>query len=493
MAIYHLDVQTISRVDGRSAVGAAAYRGAERLTDERTGQVYDYTLRHGVEESGFFGWRAEWGRELLWNQAEAMERRYDSRVAREAVVAIPEEVQPEVRSALLRHFSAELRARYGVAGTWDLHAPSRASDVHRNWHGHVQWTTRTVNDRGYFGEKTRILDNPYYSAKEIDWIRMRWETLCNDALSVEWQRRRAAGRLSAQELEAGPWQIDRSSREVAGLDGPPLHHLTPAEVAAERLGARTPRGDENRATLVERERLRLERLAAQQRAVEERREQERAAKEREAQAARAEPSFPGLLTPEEERTLQKEAEALESVIRRRTRARDTVLELASAKVELADALSRELGEVYSPETVKNVMHRYRRASPDEQLRLASTLRDHPEMLGALLKTRPTIGWFRFANDDRARMVARAAAALAERGAGTHRRLQEEMERAARELSIQGKVTAEAIRAAVDTQALQVELARIWNVLRESVRARHAMERALGGREVKKARSLGFGL
>jgi hypothetical protein len=494
MAIFHLDVQTLCRADGRSAVAASAYRGADRLTDERTGQVYDYTRRHGVEESGFFGWRSEWGRELLWNHAEAMERRYDSRVAREAVVAIPEEVQPEVRSVLLRRFSAELRARYAVAGIWDLHAPSRASDVHRNWHGHVQWTTRIVDEAGYFGAKTRILDNPYTSAKEIDWIRMRWERLCNDALAVEWERRRLVGSLTPQELEAGPWKIDRSSRETARLDGPPLHHLSPAEVAAERLGARTPRGDENREMLVERERLRRERLAAQQRAVEERRMQEAAAREREAQNASAageERDAAGVLTQQEVRALSKRAEALEAVIERRLRIRDTVLQLESSKVKMDATLSVELERVYPPETIESVMIRYRRGSPDEQLRLASTLRNAPDLLGTLLMKKPATGFFRRANDNDARMGARVAAVVAERGAGVQRMLLDELDKAARQLSIPGTVTEEALRAATETQALQIELAGLRRGIQEAVRVQRALERALGGKKVENVRSRGF--
>ncbi|HEX8430864.1 MAG TPA: MobA/MobL family protein [Longimicrobium sp.] len=476
-------------------MAASAYRGAERLTDERTGQVYDYTRRHGVEESGFFGWRSEWGRELLWNHAEAMEHRYDSRVAREAVVAIPEEVQPEVRSVLLRKFAADLRWRYAVAGIWDLHAPSRASDVHRNWHGHVQWTTRIVDEAGYFGAKTRILDNPYTSAKEIDWIRMRWETLCNDALAVEWERRRVAGGLTPQELEAGPWKIDRSSRETAGLDGPPLHHLSPAEVAAERLGARTPRGDENREMLVERERLRRERLAAQQQAVEERRMQEAAAREREAQnaSAAAEERNASGLTQEEVRALSKQAEVLEAAIELRQRTRETVLRLESSKVQVDATLSFELERVYPPETIASFMSRYRRASPDEKLRLASTLRSAPELLGTLLMKKPATGFFRRANDNDARTGARVAAFVAERGAGIQRTFQDELAKAARQLDIPGKVTREALRAATETQALQVELSELRSGIQEAMRARRALERALEGKTVRNVRSRDFGL
>lgn len=495
MAIFHLDIQTLSRADGRSSVGASAYRGAARLTDERTGQVYDYTRRHGVEDSGFFGWHAHWGRELLWNHAEAMERRYNSRVAREAILAIPEEVQPEVRPVLLQRFAGELGRRYRVAGVWDLHAPSRASDVHRNWHGHVQWTTRVVDEAGYFGAKTRILDNPYTSAKEVDWIRARWEVLCNDALAVEWERRRAAGALTPEELEAGPWKIDRSSREAAGLDGPPLHHLSPAEVAAERLGARTPRGDENRRLLVDRERLRRERLAAQQEAVAERRIQEAAAREREAQqnaAADEEQAMEAVVRAKEEvQALSRKADELDAEIQRRTRTLTTVLRLQSDRAQVESSLSLELGRVYPPETVAAVMQRYRRASPDEQMLLASTLQSRPEGLGTLMKRKPAAGLFRRSTDDDARLGARIASGIAERGARIHRTLRDEFDRASRQFGIPGTVTMKALHDATDTRALEAEVSQVRWAVQEAMRARRAAERAIEGPRVEKKRSWSF--
>ncbi|HYW09194.1 MAG TPA: hypothetical protein VE913_19700, partial [Longimicrobium sp.] len=257
-----------------------------------------------------------------------------------------------------------------------------------------------------------------------------------------------------------------------------------------------PRGDENREMLVERERLRRERLAAQQRAVEERRMQEADAREREAQnasAASEERDAAGVLTQEEFRALSKQAEALEAVIERRQRIRETVLRLESSKVQVDATLSFELDRVYPPETIASVMSRYRRASPDEQLRLASTLRSAPELLGTLLTKKPATGFFRRANDNDARMGSRVAAVVAERGAGIQRTLQDELAKAARQLGIPGTVTREALRAATETQALQVELSELRSGIQEAVRARRAVERALEGKKVRNVHSRGFGL
>lgn len=49
VAIYYLNVQIIGRRAGRTATGSAAYRAGERIVDERTGRVLDYTRRRQGE------------------------------------------------------------------------------------------------------------------------------------------------------------------------------------------------------------------------------------------------------------------------------------------------------------------------------------------------------------------------------------------------------------------------------------------------------------
>ena len=50
MAIYHYSVNIISRSAGRSATAAAAYRAGEKIKDNRTGEIHDYTKKKGVDE-----------------------------------------------------------------------------------------------------------------------------------------------------------------------------------------------------------------------------------------------------------------------------------------------------------------------------------------------------------------------------------------------------------------------------------------------------------
>ena len=51
MAIYHFTVKIVSRAEGRSVVGAAAYRAGTRLKEHSTDIIYEYTRKPGVEHT----------------------------------------------------------------------------------------------------------------------------------------------------------------------------------------------------------------------------------------------------------------------------------------------------------------------------------------------------------------------------------------------------------------------------------------------------------
>ncbi len=78
-AIFHLEVSTVSRTQGRSSVAA------EELLDTRTGMIHDYRRKGGVLETFLAvpdgcDWVTD--RSTLWNAAEAAETRRNSVVAR---------------------------------------------------------------------------------------------------------------------------------------------------------------------------------------------------------------------------------------------------------------------------------------------------------------------------------------------------------------------------------------------------------------------------
>ena len=161
-------LQTISRSAGRSAVAAAAYRACVKLVDQTTGLIHDYTRKGGHVETILIG-----ASDIseLWNRAEASENRKNSTVARELMLPLPDEWTNDERRECVRDIAQHLRDTYGVAVGASIHGPGRHD---RNNHVHMMFTTRTVDESGNFGKKTRILDD--MKTGEVKKLR---EAICN--------------------------------------------------------------------------------------------------------------------------------------------------------------------------------------------------------------------------------------------------------------------------------------------------------------------------
>lgn len=244
MAIYHLAVKSVSRSTGRSAVAAIAYRAGVCLENERDGLVHDYTRRGGVEDAFIVVPEgAEWAqdRSVLWNAAEAAEKRKDAKVAREYELGLPAELDAGQRRDLVRAFAEDIRDRYGVAVDAAIHAPHDYGDD-RNHHAHVMTTTRVVDAQG-LGAKTRQLDVRTSASAEVEAIRERWAERVNVALEHA---------LVAE-------RVDHRSYARQGIDQEPtvkMGHASAAierraayvqELAGEEPRAVTPRGQMNEA------------------------------------------------------------------------------------------------------------------------------------------------------------------------------------------------------------------------------------------------------
>lgn len=244
MAIFHLSVKTISRSAGRSATAAIAYRSGEKVMDERTGLVHDYTRRRGVEHTEIFlpenapAWASQ--REQLWNAAELAEKRKNSTVAREFEVALPAELNREQRLELVREFARDLVQRHGMAVDVAIHEPGKEGD-HRNHHAHILCSTRRLTPEG-FKDKTRELDDQ--KSGEVSHWRERWAEMSNRHLENAGRQERIDHRsLEAQRAAA----IERGDTEQAAkLERLPTVHLGPNVVQMEQRGIRTERGDKGR-------------------------------------------------------------------------------------------------------------------------------------------------------------------------------------------------------------------------------------------------------
>lgn len=229
LAIYHLSAKVIGRSAGRSATGAAAYRAAEVVRDDRTGIVHDYTRKGGVEHREILApdnaptWMRE--REALWNAVERAEARKDAQLAREVEVALPRELSPEQRLDLVRGFVREEFVARGMVADVAVHNP-RHPDGEARPHAHVMLTMRCLTAEG-FGPKDRS-----WNAKDVlEGWRERWEAHANRALE-------RAGRDE---------RIDHRSFADRAVGREPQPKLGPVATALERRGVSTERGDELRA------------------------------------------------------------------------------------------------------------------------------------------------------------------------------------------------------------------------------------------------------
>jgi ATP-dependent exoDNAse (exonuclease V) alpha subunit len=250
MAIFYLRISSVSRGAGRRATAAAAYRAGERIRDERSGELHNYSRRRDVLHTEIFlpqqyaaaaiAWAGS--RETLWNTAEHSEKRHNARVAREFQVSIPAELAPLERVALARTFAQELSERYRVAVDLAVHAPRPEGDP-RNFHAHLLATTREVTPSGLgaragldmAARERRQRQLPDHRQEFLQ-VRERWASLTNEALR--------AANISAR--------IDHRSLADQGADREPRPAIPIMHLKMEQRGVRSEYAERLRAQYRER-------------------------------------------------------------------------------------------------------------------------------------------------------------------------------------------------------------------------------------------------
>lgn len=257
MAIVHIATKAISRKAGQSAVASAAYRAGVILKDERYEKSHDYSKKSGVMSADIIlptALKAKGlmvSREELWNKAEHVEGRTDSRVAREWLINLPHELDEAKRKSLAHEFTQALADKYNIIADCAIHSPSkkevaRGADP-RNYHAHILVTTREAkmgaDGQLFFDKQLKIpfeWSNKKRKAKrlqssidEIKEIRQLWVDMANSALA---------------ELDVTP--LDARSFKDQGLDRLPTIKMGVDATNMERKGINTYKGNINRAISV---------------------------------------------------------------------------------------------------------------------------------------------------------------------------------------------------------------------------------------------------
>jgi metal-sulfur cluster biosynthetic enzyme len=254
MAIYHLSVKIIGRSSGRSAVGAAAYRSAQKLVNERDGITHDYNRKGGIVEEGSFilapehapGWTKDRGQ--LWNEVEKVEKQKDAQLSREFEIALPAELTREQQIDLGRDFAQEL-VKMGMVVDGNLHDKNDG-----NPHYHFMATMRPFNSDGSgWGAKCR---KEYMLNKEGEKIRLKsgqWKS--RKISTTDWDTpetlekwRKTWATIGNKHLEAAGHEptLDHRSNADRGIEELPTVHLGVESHAMEKRGIQTELGNINR-------------------------------------------------------------------------------------------------------------------------------------------------------------------------------------------------------------------------------------------------------
>lgn len=196
MAIYHAHTKPIKRSAGHSTCANSAYISGAAITNEYTGEIFDYRKKSGVIKSGIILPEGinlpDLTAQELWNTAEKSESRKDARTGREWEISLPHELDKFDREYLARAITEKIADRYQVACQYAIHEPSREQSDERNHHVHILTTTRKIDKYGNLGDKSDIeLDrkqcakiNIPTSAEQIVEIRKMIADTINSSLSL---------------------------------------------------------------------------------------------------------------------------------------------------------------------------------------------------------------------------------------------------------------------------------------------------------------------
>jgi len=242
--------QVISRGAGRSVVSAAAYRHRARMMDEQAGTSFSYRggageLKH--EELALPDQIPAWLRtaiegktvaaasEALWNAVDAFETRADAQLARELIIALPEELTRAENIALVREFVRDNLTSKGMIADWVYH------DKDGNPHIHLMTALRPLTEEGFGRKKVPVLGDDGEPLRVVTPDRPNGKTVyklwAGDKETMKvWKIGWAETANRHLALAGHDIRLDGRSYAEQGLDGIAQKHLGPEKAALARKG-----------------------------------------------------------------------------------------------------------------------------------------------------------------------------------------------------------------------------------------------------------------
>ncbi|RVG71209.1 Ti-type conjugative transfer relaxase TraA, partial [Sinorhizobium meliloti] len=250
MAIMFVRAQVIGRGAGRSIVSAAAYRHRTRMIDEQAGTSFSY--RGGASElvheelalpddiaawlkAAIDGQSVAKASEALWNAVEAHETRADAQLARELIIALPEELTRAENIALVREFVRDNLTSKGMVADWVYH------DKDGNPHIHLMTALRPLTEEGFGPKKVPVLGEDGEPLRVITPDRPNgkivYKLWAGDKETIKaWKIAWAETANRHLALAGHEIRLDGRSYAEQGLDGIAQKHLGPEKAALARKG-----------------------------------------------------------------------------------------------------------------------------------------------------------------------------------------------------------------------------------------------------------------
>ena len=181
----HNEISIVQRSQRQSAVAAAAYQSGEKLFCEYDQEVKHYPEKRGIVHNEILlpaNAPPEYAdRNTLWNAAEAVEKQWNSQLARRWVLTIPREIPPYQYAALVREFCKQQFVSKGMIADFAIHDPHPPG---HNPHAHVLLTMRAMDEHGKWLPKSRKVYDLDENGERIKLPSGRWKSHKED--TVDW-------------------------------------------------------------------------------------------------------------------------------------------------------------------------------------------------------------------------------------------------------------------------------------------------------------------
>lgn len=198
MAIFHLEFKIVKRSEGMSSCRKAAYHARCKITDDRTGNTYDFSHRtdlfhHQILSPDSAPSHIIESSTTLWNEVERVERQKDGQTARYFDIAIPCELSNEDKIKLVVEYCQKNFVDKGMIADIAFHDLNGG-----NPHAHVMLTLKPITAEG-FGKKERSWNDK----KNVILWRESWSVIANRYLTAAGSNERIDHRsIDAQHAEA---------------------------------------------------------------------------------------------------------------------------------------------------------------------------------------------------------------------------------------------------------------------------------------------------